>query len=111
MRQAQPHLSSFQVDSVTINIECLLRFKKNYNDLKFCQARFILDVKKYCFFRKSGQALDWAAQGDGGFTNPGGVQGMLRRCVEGQGLVRAIGDRWTVGLDNLVSSNLGDFDK
>jgi len=42
------------------------------------------------------------AQGSGGVTNPGGVQGMLRRCVEGHGLVRTIGDRWMVGLDDLV---------
>ena len=30
--------------------------------------------------------------GSGGVTDPGGVQGTLRRCVEGHGLVRAIGD-------------------
>ena len=28
---------------------------------------------------------------------PGSVQGMFRRCVEGHGLVGTIGDRWTVG--------------
>ena len=27
---------------------------------------------------------------------------MFRRCVERHGLVRTIGDRWTVGLDDLV---------
>ena len=51
--------------------------------------------------QKSGQALEWAAQEGGGVTDPGGVQGTFGRCVEGHGLVRAIGDRWTVGLDDL----------
>ena len=46
--------------------------------------------------------LEWAAQGGGGVTNPGGVQGMFRCCVEGRGLVGNIGDRWKVGLDDLV---------
>ena len=41
--------------------------------------------------------LEWAAQGGGGVTDPGGIQGMFRRCVEGHGLVGTIGDRWTVG--------------
>ena len=26
----------------------------------------------------------------------------FRRCIEGRGLVRTIGDRWLVGLDDLV---------
>ena len=46
--------------------------------------------------------LEWAAQGGGGVTDPGGVQGTFRLCVEGRVLVRTIGDRWTVGLDDLV---------
>ena len=45
--------------------------------------------------------LKWAAQGGGGVTHPGGVQG-TRSCVEGHALVKAIGDRQTVGLDDLV---------
>ena len=53
-------------------------------------------------FQKSGQALEWAALGSGGVTDPGGVQGMFRHGVEGHGLMRTIGDRWTVGLDDLV---------
>ena len=51
--------------------------------------------------RKSGQALEWTAQGGGGVTNPGGVQGMFRLCVEGRGLMRTIGDGWMVGLYDL----------
>ena len=47
---------------------------------------------------KSGQALEWAAQGGGEVADPGGVQGMFGRCVEGHGLVRPIGDGWMVGL-------------
>jgi len=37
----------------------------------------------------------------GGVTDPGGVQGTFRCCVEGHGLVRIIGDRRIVGLDDL----------
>ena len=54
--------------------------------------------------------LEWAAQGGSGVTDPGGVQGMFGRCVEGHGLVRTIGDVWMVGLSDLwVFSNLCDF--
>ena len=45
-------------------------------------------------FRKSGQALEWSAQGGSGVTDPGG------RCIEEHGLVRTIGDMQTVGLDD-----------
>jgi len=52
-------------------------------------------------FQKRDQVLEWAAQRGGGVTNPEGVQGTFRHCVKGHGLVRTIGDRWTVGLDDL----------
>jgi len=42
------------------------------------------------------------AQGGGGVSDPGGVQGIFRCCVEGHGLVRTIGDGWMVGLGDLV---------
>ena len=45
--------------------------------------------------------LKRAAQEGGGVTNPGGIQDMFRCCTEGCGLVGNIGDRWTVGLDDL----------
>ena len=48
--------------------------------------------------------LEWAAQGAGGVTVPGGVQEMLRCCTEGHGLVGSVGERWTVGLDDLQRS-------
>ena len=48
------------------------------------------------------QALEWAAQGGGGVTDPAGVQGTFGRCVEGRGLVRTIGDGWMVGLGGPV---------
>ena len=38
----------------------------------------------------------------GGVTDPGGVQGTFRHFIERHGLVRTIGDRWMVGLDDLV---------
>jgi len=51
---------------------------------------------------EGGQVLEWAVQGGGGVTDPRGVQGTFRSCVEGCGLVRTIGDWWMVGLDDLV---------
>ena len=44
--------------------------------------------------------LEWAAQGSGGFIDPGGVQGTFRCCSKGHGLVGNIGSRWAVGLDD-----------
>lgn len=49
----------------------------------------------------SGAVLGWAAQGGGAVTHFAGIQGTFR-CVEGRGIVRAVGDRWTVGLGDLV---------
>jgi len=46
--------------------------------------------------------LEWATQGGGGVTSPGGVQGTLSCCTEGQGSVRTIGDKWMIALDDLV---------
>jgi len=46
--------------------------------------------------------LEQAAQRGDGVTDTGVVQGMFRCCVEGPGLVRTIGDWWTVELDYLV---------
>jgi len=45
--------------------------------------------------------LEWAAQGAGGITDPGGIQGTFRHCAEGHGLMRTVADGWTVGLDDL----------
>ena len=45
--------------------------------------------------------LEWAAQGYGGVTVPGGVQETFRHCTEGRVLLGNIGDMWTVGLDDL----------
>ena len=45
--------------------------------------------------------LEGAAQGGGGVTDPRGVQGMFRCCVEGHALVRITGDTWMVGRDDL----------
>ena len=46
--------------------------------------------------------LEWAAQGRGGVTERGCVQGTFRFCAEGHGLMRTVGDGWMVGLDDLV---------
>jgi len=62
------------------------------------EAGFIqAGCQEILLFQKSGQALEWAAQGGGGVTNPGGVQGMF-----GHNLVRTIGDGRMVGLDDPV---------
>ena len=45
--------------------------------------------------------LEWAAQGGNVVIVPGDVQETFRCCSEGRGLVRNIGGRWTVGLDDL----------
>lgn len=39
------------------------------------------------FLRKSGEVQEQAAQGNGGVTAPGGVQGKGRCSTEGHGLV------------------------
>jgi len=46
--------------------------------------------------------LEWAAQGGGRVTNPGGVQGTFGRCVEGRDLMTTLGDGWMVGLGDPV---------
>ena len=51
---------------------------------------------------KGGQALEWAARRGGGVTEPGGVHRAFGCCVEGHGLVRTIGERRMVGLDDPV---------
>ena len=52
--------------------------KTRENSLKLHQGRLRLDAWKY-----GGQVLEWAAQGGSGVTNPGGVQGTFRHCIEG----------------------------
>jgi len=60
-----------------------------------CKCFTILEI---LLFQKSGQVLERAAQGGGGVTDPGDVQGTSGHFVEGHGLVRSIGDGWMVGL-------------
>jgi len=70
--------------------------KTRGNGLKLQQGRFRLDD----LLQKSGQALEWTAQGGGGVTNLRGSHRMFT-CTEGLVLEGNTGDRWTVGLDNL----------
>jgi len=56
-------------------------------------------MDKHFLLKNSAEILEQTAQGGGGLTNAGGVHEMFRCCSEGHGLVRAIGSRWTVGLD------------
>ena len=64
-----------------------------------CKCFTILEI---LLFQKSGQVLERAAQGGGGVTDPGDVQGTFICCSEGCGLVRTTGDRWMVELGSLV---------
>ena len=75
--------------------------RRNQSKIPWNFPFFRQDVRKY-YFSESGQALEWAAQGGGGVTNPGGVQGTFGHCIEGHGLVRTIGDGWIVGLAEAV---------
>ena len=60
-----------------------------------------MSSRKVTVCRARVQALQWAAQGGGGVTDPGDVQAKFGFCVEGHGLVSTIGDGWMVGLDDL----------
>lgn len=48
--------------------------------------------------------MEKAAQGGGAVTVPGSVRGMWRCIIKGHGLLSRVGDRWTVGPDDLRSS-------
>jgi len=55
------------------------------NGLKLQQGRFRLNIKKKILLRKSREAAAQAAQGVGGVTIPGGVQGSCGCGTEGSG--------------------------
>ena len=104
--------------NVSVRAMATIPFREGQNT--FCRQDFYLMwnlwsteiFMEYCLFSngketktilwKSGQALEWAAQGGGGVTDPGGVQWMFGRCIEGHGLVRAVGDGWMVELGDPV---------
>jgi len=49
------------------------------NGLKLCRGRFSFEMRRNFFFKKSSQTLEQVAQGGGGVTVPGGVQGKVGR--------------------------------
>ena len=55
------------------------------NGLKLQQGMFRLNIKKKILLRKSREAVAQAAQGVGGVTIPGGVQGSCGCGTEGSG--------------------------
>ena len=67
-----------------------------------CTREIQVGCYEILLHQESGQVLEWAAQGGGGLTVPGGIQGTFRCCTEKHGLVGNNGDRWKVGLDGPV---------
>ena len=53
---------------------------------------YLLGCQEILLLLKGGQALEWAAQGCGGLTVPGGAQETFRCCTKGCGLVGNTGD-------------------
>jgi len=45
-----------------------------------------LDIRKNFLTERGGQALEYAAQGSGGVTSPGGVQKTYKYSTSGHGL-------------------------
>ena len=78
---------------------CVTGDRTRGSDLKLCQGDSVWMLGKLNW--KSGQPQDWAAQGGGKVTSPGGVQETFRCCIGGRDLVGNIGVKWTVGLDGL----------
>ena len=83
--------------------------KTRGNGLKLLQRSSRLDSRKKLFSKKSGSALEWAAQGGGRVTVPAGVQEQQGCGTEGHRGVGMVGTGWVwMILEDL--SNLNDSD-
>ena len=103
-RQKRPYDSCVLVCEINPWVDNVMIYQRH------SKASLVSAKSQEILFGKSDQALEQAVQGGGGVTDPRGVQGMFRCCVEERDLVRTIGDRWTVGQMILqIFTNVGDF--
>lgn len=69
--------------------------------LPIVKLNLVFTYQEEFLLRRSGQTLEWAAQGSGGVTVPGDVQEVCRCDTEEHSVMDSISGKWTIGLDDL----------